>query len=179
MKKAIKITRGLITTITVVAMICLIVITISAKASGGEPTVLGYQLKSVLSGSMEPTFQTGSIIAIKPADTGASYKKGDVITFRADDNKIITHRIMKVQKTNGQAIYTTKGDNNEEADQNPVLSQNVIGKYTGFTIPYIGYLLNYANSKIGAALLLIIPGVLLVIYAVASTIGAVKEIEGK
>lgn len=32
----------------------------------GEPQVFGYQLKTVLSGSMEPEIKTGSIIAVKP-----------------------------------------------------------------------------------------------------------------
>ena len=44
-------------------------------------------------------------------------------------------------------------------DLEPVLAENVIGKYADITVPYAGYALNYANSKAGAALLLIIPGV--------------------
>ena len=43
---------------------------------------MGYQFKSVLSGSMEPTFLTGSIIAIEPNKDGSKYQKGDVITFK-------------------------------------------------------------------------------------------------
>ncbi len=152
---------------------------ISSKASGGEPTIFGYQLKTVLSGSMEPTFQTGSIIAIKPAESSSKYDKGDVITFRDKDDKIITHRIIEVEQVNGKMMYTTKGDNNDGADLDPVLSQNVIGKYTEFTIPYVGYLLNYANSKAGAALLLVVPGVILVLYSIFSVYKAIREIDGK
>ena len=36
---------------------------------------MGYQFKSVLSGSMEPTFLTGSIIAIEPTKDGSKYQK--------------------------------------------------------------------------------------------------------
>ena len=46
---------------------------------------MGYQFKSVLSGSMEPTFLTGSIIAIEPTKDGSKYQKGDVITFKEKD----------------------------------------------------------------------------------------------
>ena len=38
------------------ALMVLAFVVISSKASGGDPTVMGYQFKSVLSGSMEPTF---------------------------------------------------------------------------------------------------------------------------
>ena len=73
--------------------------------------------------------------------------------------KIITHRIIGVKDTNGKVMYETKGDNNNGPDLEPVLAENVVGKYADITVPYVGYLLNYANSKAGAALLLIIPGV--------------------
>ena len=53
-------------------------------------------------------------------------------------------------------MYETKGDNNNGPDLEPVLAENVIGKYADITVPYAGYALNYANSKAGAALLLII-----------------------
>ncbi len=40
-----------------------------------------------------------------------------------------------------------KGDNNNGPDLEPVLADNVIGKYADITVPYAGYALNYANSK--------------------------------
>ena len=50
-------------------------VVISSKASGGEPQVFGYQLKTVLSGSMEPAFNTGSIIAVKPSRRSNNFKR--------------------------------------------------------------------------------------------------------
>ena len=67
------------------ALMVLAFVVISSKASGGDRTVMGYQFKSVLSGSMEPTFLTGSIIAIEPNKDGSKYQKGDVITFKEKD----------------------------------------------------------------------------------------------
>ena len=61
--------------------------------------------------------------------------------------KIITHRIIGVKDTNGKVMYETKGDNNNGPDLEPVLAENVVGKYADITVPYVGYLLNYANSK--------------------------------
>ncbi|PGZ95998.1 signal peptidase I [Bacillus pseudomycoides] len=180
MKLIWKIISNIISFVLFTIMVCLAFVVISSKASGGVPTVMGYQFKAVLSGSMEPTFLTGSIIAIEPTkDDGSNYKKGDVITFKEKDNKLVTHRIIDVQNENGKVSYQTKGDNNNGPDLQPVAAENVVGKYADITIPYVGYLLNYANSKAGAALLLIIPGVLLLGYSVVSIFGAIRHIDSE
>lgn len=178
MKKTLRIVSSLAGSIFLV-FICLVAfVVLSSRIAGGEPTILGYQVKVVLSGSMEPTFQTGSIISIKLTNNQSTYQKGDVITFRKD-KELITHRIIETQKENGKVVYKTKGDHNNAPDLWVVSTVDVIGKYTGFTIPYIGYAMNFTKSKEAGALLLIIPGILLVISAIRSIVGAKKEIEVK
>jgi signal peptidase I len=160
-----------------IVILCLAAfVVLSSRLSGGAPTVFGYQVKAVLSGSMEPTFQTGSIIGIETTNKHSSYQKGDVITFNMD-GKVITHRISDVEKQNGQAVYKTKGDNNDGEDRWTVGPQNIIGVYKGFTIPYVGFALNYSSSKLGSALLLFVPGLLLLISAFRSIHLAKKELE--
>jgi signal peptidase I len=168
---------NMITTVLFLTLISTAFVVISSKASGGEPNVMGYQLKTVLSGSMEPGIKTGSIIAIKPGGDMKRFKKGDVITFKESEDKLITHRVLEVKGTGKNTQYITKGDNNDAPDLNPVLAANVVGEYKGFTIPYIGYLLNTAQSKIGSALLLILPGILLLAYSAITIWKAIKEIE--
>lgn len=163
--------------IAFVVVVCFLAfVVLSSRISGSEPTFLGYQVKAVLSGSMEPTFQTGSIISIKLGTDHSNYQEGDIITFRLEE-KIVTHRIADVKQEDGQAWYKTKGDNNDALDLWSVPAQDVVGKYTGFTIPYIGYALNFAASKTGSALLLIIPGILLVISSLRTILSAKKELE--
>lgn len=178
MKLVWKIISNFISFVLFALMVFLAFIVISSKASGGDPTIMGYQFKTVLSGSMEPTFLTGSVIAIEPTKDGSKYQKGDVITFKENETKIVTHRITDVKNVNGKVMYETKGDNNNGPDLKPVLAENVIGKYQDITVPYIGYLLNYANSKAGAALLLIIPGLFLLGYSAITIFGAIRSIDG-
>ncbi|MBM6619059.1 signal peptidase I SipW [Bacillus suaedaesalsae] len=178
-KKILKITSNVTTGILFVLLIFMIFLVISSKASGGEPKVFGYELKTVLSGSMEPTFKTGSIIAIKPVDDTSKLKKDDVITFLQSDGNVVTHRITDKFAQGEQVMFQTKGDNNEDLDSQPILSQNVIGKYTGFTIPFIGYFIDFAKSSKGTAILLIIPGVLLLAYSVVSIMSALRELDPK
>jgi signal peptidase I len=176
-KKLLKIASNLITVILFILLIFMIFVVVSSKASGGEPNFLGYQLKTVLSGSMEPTFKTGSIISVKPVKGATDLKKGDVITFMETQDVLVTHRIIEVIKNNDQVMYKTQGDNNDNPDSNFVIPQNVVGKYTGFTIPYIGYLLDFAKSKSGSAILLILPGILLIGYSGITIFRALKEID--
>lgn len=181
MRKVLKVISNIITVILFINLLVMAFLVISSKASGGEPQAFGYQLKTVLSGSMEPTFLTGSVIAVKPLDSEErkSLKKDDIITFQESEEKIVTHRIIDVQTSGDHVMYETKGDNNKTADMDLVLSDNVLAQYAGFTIPYVGYFINFAQSKEGSAMLLIIPGVFLLGYAGYSVLTALREIDTK
>lgn len=170
---------GLINIVLFAALIIMALAFVISKASGGEPNLFGYQLKTVLSGSMEPTFMTGSIITIDPNIKPEDLKVDDVITFKKDEKSLVTHRIIEVINQGNATMFKTKGDNNESPDSNLVLPQNVVGKYTDVTIPYLGYFMNFTNSIMGAVVLLIIPGVLLLGYAAISIWQAIRFIEKK
>lgn len=178
-RKVMKWLNRMVTSILMVLLIGVALLVISTKLSGGEPEVLGYQLKTVLSGSMEPGIQTGSIIAVQKVTDGSIFKKGDVITFMEEENKLITHRITDITETGNGVLYTTKGDNNNAADRNPVLAENVVGVYSGVTVPYIGYLISFAQSPNGAIVFLIFPGVIMLGYAGFTIWRALRELEDK
>jgi len=154
----------------------MILVVVSARASGGEPELFGYQLKTVLSGSMEPGIQTGSIIVVEKTTDPEGYAEGDVITYIEEGDILVTHRITEVISSGENVMYRTKGDNNENVDTNPVLSENVVAEYTGYTIPYVGYFLDFTNTKNGA-FLFIIPGILLVLYSIFTIWKAIAQIE--
>lgn len=159
-----------------VALLFLACVVIATKASGGEPELFGYQFKTVLSGSMEPEFMTGSIIAVEPGGNMTRFTENDIITFLEEDGKLITHRVIEVVSSGDQLMYRTKGDNNNAPDSNLVLSNNVVAQYTGFTIPYIGYIVNFSQSQNGAFLLLI-PGIILLGYSGITIWQAIREID--
>ncbi|MCG3088286.1 signal peptidase I SipW [Sporosarcina cyprini] len=163
-KKVTKWVNNIISGILMLLLITVAAVVVISKASGGEPEIFGYQFKTVLSGSMEPGIQTGSIIVVKAAEDKNAFKTGDVITFQEEEGILITHRITDIVKSGDSVLYRTKGDNNNGEDMNPVLSDNVVAEYTGHTVPYVGYFINFAQSKNGAFLLLI-PGFLLLIYS--------------
>jgi signal peptidase len=178
-RKVMRWVNGIVTSILMVLLIGVALLVLSTKLAGGEPEVFGYQLKTVLSGSMEPGIQTGSIIAVQKVTDGSNFKKGDVITFMEEENKLITHRITDRTKTGDSVLYTTKGDNNNAPDRDPVMAENVVGVYSGVTIPYVGYLINFAQSPNGSIVFLILPGVIMLIYAGFTIWRALRELEDK
>lgn len=115
-----------------------------------------YKLMVVQSGSMEPAIKTGSVVMVRPEPT---YKIGDVITFRnIKDPKITTtHRVYEI---NG-GLFTTKGDANDATDSTQVTQNQIIGK-TVFTLPYLGYPVNFAKTQKGLIILVIIPAVIII-----------------
>ncbi|SDI71566.1 signal peptidase I SipW [Natribacillus halophilus] len=170
-----KVISGFTTTLLFALLVVTLFAVISSQAAEGEPNVFGYELKTVLSGSMEPEIQTGSMIAIQSTEHPTQFEQGDVITFTNADDNLVTHRVHEVENDGQQ--YITKGDNNNSTDSEPVLAENIVGEYTGWTVPFLGYAFVFATSEQGAVLLLILPGVLLLAYS-AFTIGrALRQIE--
>ena len=112
--------------------------------------LVGLQVFTVLSGSMEPTYHTGSLIYVKKVDA-TKLSEGTVITFMLDEDTIATHRIVGVvpdEEDPSVVRYRTKGDANENEDGGLVHYKNVVGTPV-FTIPKLGYLANYIQHPPG------------------------------
>ena len=112
--------------------------------------LVGLQVFTVLSGSMEPTYHTGSLIYVKKVDA-TKLSEGTVITFMLDEDTIATHRIVGVvpdEEDPSVIRYRTKGDANESEDGGLVHYKNVVGTPV-FTIPKLGYLANYIQHPPG------------------------------
>lgn len=109
--------------------------------------LFGLDIYVVLSGSMEPEYQTGSVIYVKETDP-AELEVRDVITFRLNGDTIATHRIIEVTEVDGETAFRTKGDANDLEDGTAVPASQVIGTPV-FTIPYLGYLVTYIQSPSG------------------------------
>ena len=131
------------TTVLVVVVVILAVLLVGAR-------LVGFQVFSVLSGSMEPTYHVGALIYVRNVDP-AELQSGDVITFMLDETTVATHRIVDVvpDETDPSVIrFRTKGDANEAEDGSLVHYKNVIGTPV-FTIPKLGYLASYIQNPPG------------------------------
>ena len=114
------------------------------------PRLLGMDVFTVLSGSMEPTYHTGSLIYVRDVEP-ADIEPGQVITFMLDEDTVATHRVVEVVPDAEDPTvlrYRTKGDANDAEDGGLVHYKNVLGTPV-FTVPYMGYFANYIQNPPG------------------------------
>ena len=131
------------TTVLVCAVVILALLLVGVR-------LVGFQVFTVLSGSMEPTYHVGSLIYVKDVDP-FELESGDVITFMLSEETIATHRIIEVVPDEVDASvvrFRTQGDANEAPDGSLVHYKNVIGSPV-FTIPKLGYVANYIQNPPG------------------------------
>ena len=103
----------------------------------------------VLSGSMEPTIDTGSLCFINKHADIDSVKKDDIIAFKLRDGTLVTHRAVEITEDG----IVTKGDNNDDVDSNKVKKENFVGKNL-FWIPKAGYLVKAFQSTKGKIIII-------------------------
>ena len=104
------------------------------NASAGKvPTVFGFSVLQVQTGSMVPEYEIGTVVVAKKVDVN-ELEVGDVISFYSMDQDISgdvnTHRIVKIEYggDDNAPYFTTKGDNNSEVDAQKVWPSQIVGK---------------------------------------------------
>jgi signal peptidase I len=130
------------------------------------PIFLGNRTLVVMSGSMEPTIPVGAVVIAEPVPS-KELEVGDVIIFspNADVTVPIIHRIVSVRVKDGTRFFTTRGDANPLADVAEV-SLPATAWRMAYNVPLVGYLISYATSSLGTAILIVIPLLLLGILTI-------------
>ena len=130
------------------SLLVLVVVLIAFLMAGVR--LFGLEIYAVLSGSMEPAYQTGSLIYVKDVSL-EDLEVNDVITFRMGGNTTATHRIVEIvpDESNPERVrFRTKGDANEIVDATLVEYESVIGTPI-FSVPYLGYLAVFMKKPPG------------------------------
>jgi len=128
---------------------------------------------------MEPTIKTGSLVITKHI-TPNTLQKNDIITFIPPIKKreFVTHRIVNKTQKEKLTIFNTKGDNNKNEDMWTLADGGIVGKVI-LTIPYLGYVLTFAQSKLGILLFILIPAIYIIVEEVSSIIALLKKERSK
>lgn len=130
---------GITSTVLVVIVVLFAVLLVGAR-------LVGLNVYTVISGSMEPTYSVGDLIYVKKV-APQSIQVGDPITFVLNEDLVVaTHRVVAIDAENQR--FTTKGDANEVEDAAPVHFNNLIGKPV-FAIPVLGYVSNWVQNPPG------------------------------
>lgn len=98
----------------------------------------------VLSGSMEPKIETGSLSFINVNSAYDKVIKYDIIAYRMENNTLVTHRVVDITEEG----LETQGDNNKDKDVNLTTKENYVGKNI-FWIPKAGYMVKAVQTPRG------------------------------
>lgn len=132
-----------LTTIIVVMVVILAIPLVGIR-------IVGIDILTVLSPSMEPKYPTGSLIYLVDVDP-AKLEVDDVITYRISEKTTATHRIKEIipdEDDPSIVRFRTKGDNNDDYDGSLVEFEQVEGKVI-FCIPLLGHLAMYIQRPPG------------------------------
>ena len=172
MKIAKKLWNGL-TTVLVALVVILAILLVGVRLVGLTPYV-------VLSGSMEPTYHTGSLIYVKKVDP-FTIEAGTPITFMMDEDTIATHRVVGVvpdEEDSTVIRFRTKGDANDAEDGTLVHYKNVIGTPV-FSIPYLGYVSDYITNPPGMYIGLTVLGIIILMLFAPDLLRAADKADKK
>jgi signal peptidase len=173
MNNSLKKIWNVISSILVALVVLLALLLVGAR-------VVGLQVFTVLSGSMEPTYHTGSLIYVKKVDP-YTITDGQPITFMLDENTVATHRVVGIVPDEEDPTvirFRTKGDANEAEDGSLVHYKNVIGTPI-FSIPYLGYVADYIQHPPGMYIAISGGAVLLLLVFLPDVFASDKDEEKK
>lgn len=116
-----------------VAVILITCFCVFGLVKGNAPSIFGYRILRVVSGSMEPAIASGSYIIIKEVEI-SEIEVGDIVTFVSEEPTIYglynTHRIYDICKDTytDETLYITKGDAYDEPDAYAVTKEQIVGR---------------------------------------------------
>ena len=146
---------GLIGIALFVVLVGFSLLTHIAPFTGREPFIVG-------GGSMEPSIPIGSLVIATRTDP-MTIRDGEVVTIRADNGVVVTHRIVRVVDLPEGRFFEMKGDANVSRDAGLVPLRAIVGR-ADVSVPYAGYAHHFLSTAPGAIAALSLLGVLLLVY---------------
>ena len=138
MKNTVKKIMNVVSTVLVALVVILAILLVGVRFIGFSPY-------TVLSGSMRPAYQVGSVIYVTKVDAD-ELKVKDPLTYSIEGT-VVTHRIIEIGNDDKGLYFITQGDANNDPDPK-VYPEQIIGKPV-FTIPLLGYLSNFIQNPPG------------------------------
>ena len=136
-----------------------VVMSITAKRTGGQPNVMGYVFASVQTDSMQGTINQGDFVVGKLIDANTEIKVGDIVSYRDYLNGkeiTVTHRVVEIYEHETDPGYITQGDNEKYSDE-VVKSRDTIISVYKFRIPFLGKFIDFLKTPFGFIITLVVP----------------------
>ena len=144
-KKKLKKIVGIVLFCILIILFIFFNVIINIKENSGDSHNNKIYAFDIISSSMSPEFDKDDIIFVEKYSSNSQPKINDIITFKYD-NKIISHRVIKIEEKDLNKVFYTKGDNNKEIDNFEIQYEDIYGKYV-FKIPKIGRIVEFLHEK--------------------------------
>ncbi|WP_161974967.1 signal peptidase I [Bacillus timonensis] len=136
----------------IISLIIIFPLLLLKNQQGQPPSIFGYKIMNVLSGSMEPLLEPGDIIFVKEIDIN-QVKVNDVVTYQKGQQTFVTHRVVDIFENRDDVSFQTKGDANNVSDQDLVTPNQIVGTLK-MHIPNVGSIANVIKSTGGLSLII-------------------------
>ena len=174
--------------IFIAILIPFLAISVISKFRNGVVMLFDRGFIAVATGSMsekheENTYLAGidnqiptySMIVLEKVESMTQIQKYDVIAFVNDKGENIIHRIVDVDFGANGPVYTTRGDSNNANDSYKPSFDDILGKYTGESIPYLGLFAMFLQSYAGIVTIAAVIYCLIMIEVVGDKIYKARE----
>ena len=178
MLKKIVLTFFNILSVAIILCSIIILLTVVMTKKGEAPNILGYSLFRVMTGSMEPTIPTDSLIVVKRVGP-SELQEGDVISFYSRDpslrGEVNTHRITGIAENAGKKLFSTKGDANNVEDRYATQEEDLIGKVV-YSSRIMGKIVRLLSNPLIFVPLIILPLVILLGQSLWESVSLAKKL---
>lgn len=154
---------NILLTVVLIVLLAVVVVTMVVRITGSTPSIGGYMIFRVTTGSMEPELKVGDVILTREIDAVTDIEEGDVITYEGTSgsyaDKLITHKVITAPyEENGIYYLVTQGVANPEPD--PVIAEYQVVGIMITKIPFLGAIYSFFLTPWG-----LIVAILLIIFA--------------
>lgn len=114
--------KNILLTVILVLLVIVVAASVFIKATGNTPSIGGYMLFRVATGSMEPEIMIGDVILVKEPSDYSAIAVGDVVTYESRSGvtagRPVTHKVIRAPyEDNGEWYLQTQGVANDIPDE--------------------------------------------------------------
>lgn len=154
--------KKILSSVAIVFLLIFLVFSIISKIQNGVIMMFNRGIIAVATGSMsekhkdntdlqalDNQFMAYDIIVLEDVKSPGELNKYDVISYVNDEGVNIIHRIVNIEQTASGVRYVTRGDANNATDKYKPTFDDVVGRYTGQRVPFIGLFAMFLQSYSG------------------------------
>ena len=162
--KALKIIGNIIYYILLALVILILAVVILQRVSKNNASIGGIRIFNIVTESMFPEYQIGDVLISKKIEP-SKIKVGDDLVYLGTEQgfagRVVTHRVVDIEESDGKYRFHTKGLANEVED--PVVQENQIYGIVIYKTYILSFITKIINNIYGFYFLIFIPLTILII----------------